>query len=220
MRPSPWRGPLRPGHPIPRMPGTATRQFQLQQNHKHRARRRPQLPDQLVTATGAGPRASSTFARTLSASAFQLQVCAYGAPPSCRSPAPLHARLRRCRAQARDDAQPRFTEFARQHPGQPAPQRRGVARPDNGDHLLLEQMRMTQHGDDRRRRLQRRQSMRKIRLAGNDKAAADFLQRSELARDLVFRRQDEFALAPAPPVSARRQAPLPPNRSARSGSQR
>ena len=56
---------------------------------------------------------------------------------------------------------------------------------------------MAQHGDQRRRRIQRRQAMRKIRLAGRDQAPAQLRQRLHLARAVVFRRQDEILAAAA-----------------------
>ena len=90
---------------------------------------------------------------------------------------------------------------------------RGVAGADHGDHLLLQQMRMAQHADQRRRRIQRRQPARIFRLAGRDHAPAQFRQRFQLARGIARIGQDESSCrrraAPCAAVRPARRAAEP-----------
>ena len=98
--------------------------------------------------------------------------------------------------QARRHHQPGEAQVARQSVGELAGQGTGVAGAHNGDHFLFQQMRMTQHADQGRRRVQCGQAVRVLGFTGCNHAPAQFGQGFQFARGIGRIRQHEgFAAA-------------------------
>jgi len=99
--------------------------------------------------------------------------------------------------QSRHDDEPGFAQIGREARGELAAKRRGIARADDRDHLARQDRIVSDHGDQRRRRIECRQAMREFRLGGGDHASAEFVQPLHFAACVGIGRRDELVAAAA-----------------------